>query len=408
MKTFEIDLKSDEPFELECGKTLSSLALRCTIYGQLNADKSNAVLVFHALTGSSKIAEWWSDIIGDEKVLDTSQFAFVCVNYIGSCYGSTGADSFKFLGKNNKKEFAPVTVRDIVRSQIYLLERLGIEKFAAVIGGSVGGMCALQTAVDYPEIADHFVVIGATPLSAFGLALNHIQRKALDIENDVQIARQIATLSYKSPEIFNERFARKPNRNGENPRENYESRFDVAGYLDYQGEIFTERFCADSYRVITKAMDLFDLNDEEISKIKAKITLVGISSDLLFPAKDVEDLAKRFESNGVNIEYVEFVSPDGHDAFLSDTAQMSEILRQALQENLEFKIEYSRFQENYERKDCEQKTAELFAGKQNGNRHGRVTRYRSGDGDSSGGSRRKRRRQLFNARIGSERGRQSV
>lgn len=330
MKVFEIDFKFDEPFALECGRILPSLQLRCAIYGQLNADKSNAVLVFHALTGSSKIAEWWSEILGDNKGLDTSQFAFVCVNYIGSCYGSMGADFFAFLGKNNKKEFAPVTVRDIVRSQIYLLEYLGIEKFAAVIGSSVGGMCALQFAADHPEFTEKCVAIGATPLSAFGLALNHIQRRALDIGNDVRIARQIATLSYKSPELFDARFGRKPNRNGESPGENFDSRFDVAGYLDYQGEIFTKRFSADTYRLITKAMDLFDLTDEEIRRIKAKVSLVGISSDWLFPAKDVANLAGRFKANGVETEYIEFVSPDGHDAFLSDTAQMSAILRKVV------------------------------------------------------------------------------
>lgn len=365
MKTFEIDFKFEDSFELECGKTLSSLDLRGTIYGQLNADKSNAVLVFHALTGSSKVADWWTEIIGDGKVLDTSQFAYFCVNYIGSCYGSTGADSFKFLGKNNKKEFAPVTVRDIVRSQVLLLEYLGIEKFQAVIGGSVGGMCALQLATDFPEIADHFVVIGATPLSAFGLALNHIQRKALDIENDVQIARQIATLSYKSTEIFNERFARRPNRNGENPHTDFNARFDVGGYLDYQGEIFTKRFCADSYRVITKAMDLFDLTDAEIQKITAKITLVGISSDLLFPSRDVEDLAERFKASGVETEFVAFVSPDGHDAFLSDTQQMSRILENILaakkhknpRKELANINRVSRQIQNYERKNYQQKAA---------------------------------------------------
>ena len=268
--------------------------------------------------------------LGDNKGLDTSRFAFICVNYIGSCYGSTGADFFAFMGKNNKKEFAPVTVRDIVRSQAHLLEYLGIKKFAAVVGGSVGGMCALQFAADFPELLEQCVAIGATPLSAFGLALNHIQRKALDIENDVQIARQIATLSYKSPELFDARFGRKPNRNGENPGENYNSRFDVAGYLDYQGEIFTKRFNADSYRIITKAMDLFDLTDAEISRITAKVSLIGISSDWLFPISDVENLAERFELNGVETDFIKFNSIDGHDAFLSDTTQMSEILADIL------------------------------------------------------------------------------
>lgn len=333
MKVDEINFKCDEPFALECGKVLPSLALQGTIYGQLNDDKSNAILVFHALTGSSKIAEWWSDIIGGGKSLDTSRFAFICVNYIGSCYGSTGADSFAFLGKNNKKEFAPVTVRDIVRSQVRLLEHLGIGKLRAVVGGSVGGMCALQLAVDYPELSDRIIAIGATPLSAFGLALNHIQRKSLDSSNDVGIARQIATLSYKSSEIFNERFGRQPNRNGENPRADFTARFDVAGYLDYQSEIFTERFCADSYRLITKAMDLFDLTDEEIKRIKAEIVLVGISSDWLFPAKDVERLTERLAANDVKTAYVAFDSPDGHDAFLSDTTRMSEILKGILAVN---------------------------------------------------------------------------
>lgn len=329
MKVFEIDFKLDTPFALESGEILPSLQLRCTIYGQLNADKSNAVLVFHALTGSSRIADWWGEIIGDEKGLNTSQFAFVCVNYIGSCYGSTSADFLKSIGKDNK-ESALVTVRDIVRSQIVLLEYLGIEKFKAVIGGSVGGMCALQFAVDFPELTEKCLAIGATPLSAFGLALNHIQRKALDVEADVQIARQIAMLSYKSAELFNARFARKPNRNGENPRENLQSRFDVAGYLDYQSEIFTRRFTAESYRLITKAMDLFNLTDEEIRRIKAKVLLVGISSDWLFPLKDVEKLAERFRYHGIETEFIQFISPDGHDAFLSDTTRMSEILREKL------------------------------------------------------------------------------
>ena len=312
----EIDFKFSEPFALESGEILSPLDLRCSIYGKLNADKSNAVLVFHALTGSSKIHEWWGDILGDRLGLDTSRFAFVCVNALGSCYGST---SGKFIR-------SVVTTRDIARSQKLALEHLGIEKTRAVVGGSVGGMLALQFAADYPELTENCIAVGAAPLSAMGLALNHLQRAAIKHENGVGLARQIAMISYKSKELFDAVFARQPNRNGENPTAKLDNRFDIAGYLDYQGEKFAKRFDAESYNVLSKAMDLFDLSDAEIERITARVSLVGISSDWLFPAPDVKDLTERMSKLGVRAEYVEMISPDGHDAFLSDTRRMSEIL----------------------------------------------------------------------------------
>lgn len=314
---FEIDFKFSEPFALESGEILAPLDLRCSIYGKLNAEKSNAVLVFHALTGSSKIHEWWGEVLGDGLGLDTSRFAFVCVNALGSCYGSTPGKSVKSV----------VTPRDIARSQKLLLENLGIEKFRAVVGGSVGGMLALQFAADYPELTKKCVAVGAAPLSAMGLALNHLQRAAIRHENGVSLARQIAMITYKSKELFDATFARRPNRNGENPAAKMENRFDVAGYLDHQGEKFTRRFDAESYNALSKAMDLFDLSDAEIERITARVSLVGISSDWLFPASDVENLTERMRKLGVRAEYVEMISPDGHDAFLSDTRQMSEILK---------------------------------------------------------------------------------
>ena len=323
---FEIDFKFDEPFTLESGEVLDSFQLRCTIYGKLNEDKSNAVLVFHALTGSSRIGDWWEGVIGNGKGLDTSEYAFICVNYLGSCYGSTSGSSLKKLGKSYKKELPLVTVRDIVRTNSHLLEFLGIKRFKAVVGGSVGGMLALQFAADFPHLTEKVVAIGATPLSPMGLALNHLQRQAV-ANNDIEMARKIAMLSYKSPTQFNHRFGRKPNRNGENPAKNHKNRFDIAGYLDYQGEIFQKRFELESYQLITKAMDLFDLTDEQIQQITAETHLVGISSDWLFPCKDVENLSRRFRRNAVNTTFTELVSDDGHDAFLSDTAKMSEILR---------------------------------------------------------------------------------
>lgn len=340
---FEIDFKFNEPFTLENGEILDSFQLRCTIYGKLNAAKSNAVLVFHALTGSSRIGDWWEGVIGAGKGLDTSEYAFICVNYLGSCYGSTSGSSLKKLGKSYKKELPLVTVRDIVRTNVHLLEYLGIKRFKAVVGGSVGGMLALQFATDFPELTENVVAIGATPLSPMGLALNHLQRQAVE-NNDLEMARKIAMLSYKSPTQFNQRFGRKPNRNGENPAKNHKNRFDIAGYLDYQGEIFKRRFELESYQIITKAMDLFDLTDEQIQQISAKAHLVGISSDWLFPSEDVLNLAKRFRRNGVNTTFTELVSDDGHDAFLSDTAKMSDILRQV------FTIEDTEDTENAERK----------------------------------------------------------
>ena len=318
---FERDYQFSEPFRLESGEILLSLDLRCSIYGELNADKSNAVLIFHALTGSSRVHEWWADVLGDGKGLDTSKYAFVCINSLASCYGSTPANRIKSI----------VTTGDIVRSQKILLEHLGIGKLAATIGGSVGGMLALQFAADFPAATEKCIAVGASPLSAMGLALNHLQRAALQQENGIALARQIAMISYKSKELFDARFARKPNRNGENPAEKLENRFDVAGYLDYQGEIFKQRFNVETYNALSKAMDLFDLSDEEIKRISAEVFLVGISSDWLFPASDVRDLAEKMKNLGANAEYIEMISPDGHDAFLSDTAKMNEILRICLE-----------------------------------------------------------------------------
>lgn len=323
MKVFEIDFTSIEPFELESGENLPRIELRATVYGQLNRDKSNAVLVFHALTGSSRIAEWWGDLIGAGEPLDTEENAYVCINFLGSCYGSTSGATLK---KRNQGRLPVITTGDIVRANTLLFAHLGITKFKRVIGGSVGGMLALQLGVTFPELADEIVAIGATPLSAMGLALNHIQRQAVE-RGDLGLARQIAMLSYKSAGSLSVRFGRRDNRNGENPRADHSARFDVGGYLDHQARIFDTRFELESYRVITKAMDLFDLSNEEIAGIKAKVSLVGISSDWLFPAADVRSLAHRLCESGVDASYHEIDSGDGHDAFLSDIAATRSILR---------------------------------------------------------------------------------
>lgn len=320
---------------MESGEVLDEVKLRATVYGKLNAYRSNAVLVFHALTGSSRIGDWWNGLMCNGCALDTSENAFICVNYLGSSYGSTSAGRMKKRrSKGSRTELPIVTTRDIVRTNVLLLEHLGVSKLKYVIGGSVGGMLALQLAVDYPELAEHCVSIAATPLSAMGLALNHLQRQAIG-QKDLELARKIAVVSYKSPRKFGERFGRNPNRNGEDPGRNRNDRFDVGGYLDHQGDVFKDRFELDSYDLITKAMDLFDLSSTDLQQIRSKVSLVGISSDWLFPAADVRALKDRLVRAGADALYHEIRSEDGHDAFLSDIAETSRVLRHILGESEE-------------------------------------------------------------------------
>ncbi len=222
---------------------------------------------------------------------------------------------------------------------------------AAIVGGSIGGMQAMQWAVDFPEMLRACVSIGAAPLSAMGLALNHLQRQAImndpawrggDYEPDAQpvsglaLARGIAMCSYKSAELFEERFARSPNRSGEVPGRSLNERFDVAGYLDHQGEVFIRRFDANSYLSLSKAMDLFDLGQgydseqDALSRVTAKIHLVGISSDWLFPASDVRALAGRMRAAGASVHYSEIETSHGHDGFLAEPDRVVSVIRQAL------------------------------------------------------------------------------
>jgi homoserine O-acetyltransferase len=251
-----------------------------------------------------------------------------------------------------------VTFRDMVRAQARLLDYLGIERLHTVVGASIGGMQALSWAIDFPKRVERCIAIGAAPLSAMGLALNHLQRQA--IQNDpawraghysldqqpvagLRLARGIALCSYKSPELFSERFARKPNRSGEDPRSSLAARYDIAGYLDYQGAIFTPRFDANAYLVLSKAMDTFDLADGDrtgasrqasLRRISAYLLLVGISSDWLFPASDVRALAWMAKAAGVNAHYAELHSSHGHDGFLAEAAQLAPIIKAHLEEEL--------------------------------------------------------------------------
>ncbi len=341
------------PFDLESGAQLQPVTLRYALYGKLNPQRDNAILVCHALSGSARIADWWPEMFGPDGMLDTRRDCVIGINVIGSCYGSTGPGSSNpRTGKPYGKEFPLIGVGDMVAAQARLLDFLGVQRLQAVIGSSIGGMQALQWALDFPERVETCIAIGAATLSAMGLALNHLQRQA--IRNDpawrnggyetgnqplagLALARAIAVCSYKSPELFAQRFARQHDRSGEDPQRSLEERYDVAGYLDYQGKSFTPRFDANSYLVLSKAMDTFDLarghesEDAALQRIRARLLLIGISSDWLFPSRDILELTRRMQRAGVDASYQELVSSHGHDGFLADADRLAPIVKAQLE-----------------------------------------------------------------------------
>jgi homoserine O-acetyltransferase len=360
--TYEGDFVLDEPLLLECGRALAGVTLHYAVYGRLNAARDNAVLVCHALTGSALVGSWWPEIFAPGAVLSLDHDFVICINMLGSCYGSTGPGSVDpETGKTYGPDFPLVSIRDNVRAQARLLDSLGIRRLRLVLGGSIGGMQALDWAIHYPERVERAVVIGVTPLSAMGLALNHLQRQAIQRDPEwaggrylpqrpprqgLAFARQIAMLSYKSAELFDERFGRKPNRNGEDPwgldhQGDGQSggigliggRFDIAGYLDHQGERFIDRFDANSYLAILRTMDIWDPQRgfssaaEAYGGVRARLSFVGISSDWLFPPQAVRDFAYTIRAAGVLADYREMTSAHGHDAFLAEQAELVRLLQ---------------------------------------------------------------------------------
>jgi len=341
------------PFVLDSGGKLPQASLHYAIYGKLNQARDNAILICHALTGSARVADWWPDLFRDGHPLDIHKHCVIGINVLGSCYGSTGPDFINpVTNKPYGADFPVVSIRDMVRGQAELIEHLGIPQLRAVLGGSIGGMQALQWAVDYPERVAGCFSVGAAPLSAMGLALNHLQREIIRLDpawnagkydadhpptRGLALARGLAVCTYKSPALFTERFARKPDRSGEDPLQSHEARYDAAGYLDYQGGLFNQRFDANSYLVISRAMDTFDLSRgylseaQALSRIRARLLLVGISADWLFPAADVHSLAERMQNTNAVCNYIELHSNHGHDAFLAEAGNVRPLIEYIVQ-----------------------------------------------------------------------------
>ena len=353
---YEGDFVLEQHLMLESGRTLAQPTLHYAVYGKLNGARDNAVLICHALSGSARVGDWWPEVFAPGALLSLEHDFVICINLLGSCYGSTGPGSVDpETGLVYGQDFPLVSIRDNVRAQAQLLDSLGIRQLRLILGGSIGGMQALEWAIHSPDRVEKAAIIGVAPLSAMGLALNHLQRQA--IQNDpnwdagyylpqrppshgLSLARQIGMLSYKSAELFDERFSRNPNRNGENPWSLDDQgggliggRFDIAGYLDYQGERFNDRFDANSYLAIMRTMDTWDpLNgyeslQEVFGRIRAKLIFIGISSDWLFPPGSVREFARTIAAAGVQAEYREMSSSHGHDAFLAEQAELVRLLQ---------------------------------------------------------------------------------
>jgi homoserine O-acetyltransferase/O-succinyltransferase len=355
--TYEGDFVLDDPLSLECGRSLNCPTLHYAVYGRLSAARDNAVLVCHALSGSARVGNWWPEIFAPGAVLSLEHDFVICINMLGSCYGSTGPGSLNpETGQPYGPDFPLVSVRDNVKAQACLLDSLGIRKLRLVLGGSIGGMQALEWTILHPARIDRALIIGVTPLSAMGLALNHLQRQAIQHDPEwaggrylpqrpplrgLALARQIAMISYKSAPLFDERHGRNPNqRLSEDPWSADGNgsgltggRFDIAGYLDQQGQRFIERFDANAYLAILRAMDTWDplrgyaSPEEAYGRIRARLSFVGISSDWLFPALDVRQFAEAIRKGGAQADYREMTSAHGHDAFLAEQAELVRLLQ---------------------------------------------------------------------------------
>ena len=339
----------EAPLKLKGGATLPSYDIAYETYGQLNAEKSNAVLVCHALNASHHVAGyyaddpknvgWWDNLVGPGKALDTNRFFVIGSNYIGSCFGSTGpASTNPATGKPWGADFPVVTVEDWVEAQARLADRLGIERFAAVIGGSLGAMQALQWTLSYPDRVRHSIVIAAAPkLTPQNIAFNEVARQAIMTDPDfhgghyydkgvvptrgLRIARMIGHITYISGEAMAEKFGRVLRRG--QPGFDFDIDFEVESYLRYQGDKFSTYFDANTYLRITKALDYFDPAADyggnlsaALARAKAAFLVVSFKSDWRFTPARSREMVKALLDNRRIVSYLEIDAPGGHDAFL--------------------------------------------------------------------------------------------
>ncbi len=357
----------EAPLPLQSGASLRGYSLSYETYGTLNADKTNAVLVCHALNASHHVAGvyadqpknlgWWDNMIGPGKSLDTDRFFVIGVNNLGSCFGSTGPmHTNPDTGRVYGADFPVVTVEDWVIAQARLLDALGIQQLAAVMGGSLGGMQALSWTLQYPERVKHAVVVASAPnLNAENIAFNEVARRAIVTDPDfndghfyskgvvpkrgLRIARMIGHITYLSDDVMNEKFGRELREAVTHNATGYkystqEVEFQIESYLRYQGDKFSEYFDANTYLLITRALDYFDPArafggdlSKALARASCKFLLISFSTDWRFSPARSREMVKALLDNRRDVSYAEIDAPHGHDAFLLDDARYMNVVR---------------------------------------------------------------------------------
>lgn len=348
-------IKFDDTLTLECNRQLNGFELMVETYGELNKDKSNAILICHALSGdhhaaglhdiNDKKPGWWDNLIGKNKAIDTNKFFVVAFNNLGGCSGSTGPISPNPNNQNKAygADFPVLTIVDLVNSQALLSDKLGIDCWYAVIGGSMGGMQAMQWSIDYPERLKNCIIIASTPkLTAQNIAFNEVARQSILSDPDfnggqylesnktpklgLKLARMVGHLTYMTENTMNEKFAR--DLKSDKLQYGYDVDFEVESYLRYQGEQFTTRFDANTYLNMTKALDYFEpakghKNEHGIedlqtafSNTKCRFLVVSFTTDWRFSPEKSQEIVNAIMANNISVSYINVDAPQGHDAFL--------------------------------------------------------------------------------------------
>ncbi|MCC6827422.1 MAG: homoserine O-acetyltransferase [Novosphingobium sp.] len=345
------------PLPLDSGQSIAPVTIAYETYGELAADRSNAVLVFHALTGDQYVASthpitgkpgWWERMVGPGRPVDTNRFFVICANVMGSCMGSTGPASPSPDGRPYGMRFPVITIRDMVRAQVALLAELGIDRLYAAVGGSMGGMQALSLAVNWPALAERVLVIACTAqMGAQNIAFQEVGRQAIMADPHWQggdyygtgtapdaglaVARMAAHITYLSEASLTEKFGRRL-QDRATKSFGFDADFQVESYLRHQGLAFTNRFDANSYLFITRAMSYFDLAEEHggrladaFAGVTARFCVVSFDTDWLYPTEQSRRLVHALNAAGVPVSFVELSAPFGHDSFLLEVPNLDKV-----------------------------------------------------------------------------------